>query len=312
MTMQRLRTALLGLALLAGSNSVCAQIKLGAQSCKECHDIEIERWSETKHATHFADFHKSADATAITAKLGGEADPKNNAVCQLCHYTMSTTAGSSTARPRSGPSCESCHGAASGWIKVHRDYGSRQVSASDESDEHKRARFDGAAAAGMLWPSMRYDLAAACYQCHGFANPALGADTLTALLAAGHPSGADFEFVRYSQGSVRHRYYPPDFEINQEMSNELLARVFVIGQTVQIVQSQSLVNTLREGSFVNQQQKKIERARQILQKVSHIAEVRTFLDSPSEANGRAILGAIMPVDLYPQVGSELPSKGDYK
>ena len=310
--MRPLRTALIALALVTGPISASAQVNLGPQSCKECHDIEIAKWRETKHASTYSEFNKDTEATDIAASVGDSADPKENTVCQMCHYTVSRTAGSSTLKPRSGPSCESCHGASSGWLKVHRDYGGRQVSARDEPDEHKRSRIEDSKAAGMVWPWMRYDMASACYRCHAFTNPELATDTLKALLAAEHPSGSDFEFVRYSQGSIRHRYYPPDFDVNQEMSNELLARIFVVGQAAQIVHSQTLLDKLGEGSFVDQQRQKIERARQVLEKVGDIAEVRTFLGAPSEANARAVLMAIQELDLHPQVGSELPRKGDYK
>ena len=55
---------------------------------------------------------------------------------------------------------------------------------------------------------------------------------LAKMLDAGHPSEPEFELVRYSQGSVRHRYYPPDFEKNSEMTLPQRLRCQKIGGTI--------------------------------------------------------------------------------
>lgn len=310
--MHLLRTALVASVLFVAPTTVPAQINLGPKSCEECHDIEFDKWRETQHSTGYSDFHKRPAATEMAAAVGDAANPKDNAVCQTCHYTLSRTKSSATVRPRSGPSCESCHGASSGWHRVHRDYGGRQVRARDEAPEHKRERIEQSTAAGMVWAQMRYDLAAACFRCHGLTNPELSTDTLGALLAAGHPTEPDFEYVRFSQGSMRHRFYPPDIDINQDMPDELLARVFVVGLAAQMVHSQAVLAKLSEGAFATEQHQKIERARQSLEKASHVAEIRAFLDQPTEGNARAMLEAIREVDLHPQVGSELPNEDQYQ
>ena len=107
-------------------------------------------------------------------------------------------------RPASGPSCESCHGASSNWIKVHNDYGGPNAKKADETATHKAERLKKAAAAGMIWSFDHYGIAENCMSCHGLNNAALDGKTLAAMLDAEHPLNPDFELVKYSQGSVRH------------------------------------------------------------------------------------------------------------
>jgi len=95
--------------------------------------------------------------------------------------------------------------------------------------------------AGMVWSFMTYDIAANCSECHGLAHPKLSGEVLAKMLDAGHPSEPDFELVRYSQGTVRHRFYPPDYSKNAEMSPAELARLFVVGQAAKLVSPIQLV-----------------------------------------------------------------------
>ena len=219
---------------LSTGASLAAPFNQGPKTCQECHKSEVDVWKDTKHAKSFKTVHKTDKAKGILKAIGAKS-MKKEASCGLCHYTAVQKDADSKPRPKAGPSCESCHGASSDWLDIHNDYGGKSGKRDDESPEHKAQRMEQAAAAGMIWPSNLYDVASNCMTCHGLANPDLDGDTLSAMLAGEHPLNPDFELVRYSQGVVRHRFYPPDVNTNQEMTPAELARMFVIGQAAKLV-----------------------------------------------------------------------------
>ena len=93
------------------------------------------------------------------------------------------------------------------WINIHNDYGKGKTRETEDA-AHKAARKKNATAAGMIWPSETFDVAMNCNGCHGLGNVPNGGD-IAKMLDSGHPLNAGFELVKYSQGSVRHRFYPP-------------------------------------------------------------------------------------------------------
>src|SRR4029077_4429225 len=94
---------------------------LGSSECVRCHQhsLQAEHWQRVEPAAqgdkaHFAtlDKLKSPRAAELAQKAG--LDSPRNARCTSCHATL--VGG----RPRSGVSCESCHGPASDYIDVHQ------------------------------------------------------------------------------------------------------------------------------------------------------------------------------------------------
>ena len=179
----------------------------GPKVCKECHEAEYDIWKGTQHFTAYKKAHKNPKAKAISKAAGGGKSMKKNKTCQLCHYTLVSKKAGAKAKVKAGPSCESCHGPSSDWRAIHNE------DSIPHDDRHQQAR-----EAGMILPFMHYEIAANCMSCHGLANPDLPGDTLAAMLDAGHPINTDFELVRYSQGSVRHRYYEPAIGTNAVMN----------------------------------------------------------------------------------------------
>ena len=98
------------------------------------------------------------------------------------------------------------------WLALHNNYGGKDIKREQEAPDHKIKRVTGSQEAGLIWPSMQFELAENCMTCHGLAHPSLKADDLAKMLGAGHPINTDFELVKYSQGSVRHRHYPPGYQ----------------------------------------------------------------------------------------------------
>ena len=290
------------LALALGvANAAQAGENVGPKKCAECHEAEVGVWEGTAHHDSFKEVHKKAEAKKISQAAGGGKSMKKNETCQNCHYTMVSKRAGKDPRPMAGPSCESCHGASSEWIDVHND---------DKVPLEKRHA--AAREKGMIWSFMHYDIAANCMQCHGLADPRLEAKELAAMLDAGHPINPDFELVRYSQGTVRHRFYPPDTSKNKEMTKAELARMFVTGQAAKLVSATEAAGKSDHAKYVEAQKKRAADASKALSLVKSVPEVKKLISSPSEASARAVVAAIKDKDLSGEVGSALPAKGSYK
>ncbi len=284
----------------------------GPEKCQECHESEFKVWEGTPHYSAFREVHKNAKAKDIAAAVGGEKNMKKNDVCTQCHYSMVQMDASAAAKAEAGPSCESCHGASSDWFPIHNDFGGKDVKAENEPPEHKAARIAGATAAGMIWPAMRYDIALNCMGCHGLDRPGVDGDTLAKMLGAGHPLKPEFEFVMYSQGTVRHRFYPPDVTANQEMTPAELAEAYIQGAVAKLVTASAALSKSSDAKYQEGQQARIDLAKASLAAIQDVPEAAALLADPSDANGRALVAAIKGQDLSAKVGAMLPAPGTYK
>ena len=287
----------------------------GAKLCEECHEEEFKVWSKTKHFKSFRSVHREPkDASKPSPKkilkaVGGQKRMKRNKTCYLCHYTLQKKDAGAKHQVKSGTSCESCHGASSDYMDIHGDYGGKDVKREAESADHKVKRIADSKAAGLIWPSMKYEIAENCMTCHGLANPDLKADDLAKMLGAGHPINPEFELVKYSQGSVRHRHYPPNMKTNAEMTPKEQAEFFVIGQAAALVSATSVMSKSSEAKYIEAQKTRAENAKAAL---AGVPEAADLLASPSRANALKLAAAIAGKDLTGAVGSKLPAKGDYK
>ena len=246
----------------------------GAKLCEECHEEEFKVWSKTKHFKSFRSVHREPkDASKPSPKkilkaVGGQKRMKRNKTCYLCHYTLQKKDAGAKHQVKSGTSCESCHGASSDYMDIHGDYGGKDVKREAESADHKAKRIADSKAAGLIWPSMKYEIAENCMTCHGLANPDLKADDLAKMLGAGHPINPEFELVKYSQGSVRHRHYPPNMKTNAEMTPKEQAEFFVIGQAAALVSATSVMSKSSEAKYIEAQKTRAENAKAALAGVS--------------------------------------------
>lgn len=290
-------------AVLIGLLAVPATVKaegkvVGPNKCEECHKQEAEVWKGTKHFKAFKEIEKNPKAKAVLAAVG-DATMKKSKTCTLCHFTVVEGA------TKFGTSCESCHGAASDWIALHNDYGG--VEKDKETAEHKAKRLKDAAAKGMRTSQMHYEIAQNCNTCHGLAHPKVDEKTLGKMLDAGHPIEPEWEFVRYSQGTVRHRFYPvPTGTENKEMTPAEKARFYVIGAAAKYASAKKVMEKSDNPKFKEAQEKRAELAKAILDKVKDVPEVAAFLKSPGEAAGKKLEDGIREKDLSGKVG-ELPS-----
>mgnify|MGYP002001995010 CR=1 FL=1 len=298
-----LRWGLLALALVTLMQTASAQDFLGPEACQKCHKPEFTVWEDTPHAALFDEFRRNRDARDIVKEVG-DRNPKKSEVCILCHYTALTDA-SGEPDPVAGPSCESCHGAASDWIEIHNNYGGQGVTAEQESAEHEAQRINDAAAAGMIWPHMTYDATRNCFTCHGLNNDALDVATLEIMLDAGHPVNGDFEYIAYSQGQVRHRFYPPDRDVNQELTAAESAEWYLVGQAASLVAATEGSARTSHPDYVAAMEVRIARATEALSRIDVGAAV---LADPTEANAEAFALAIAGQDHSAAVSDLVPTE----
>jgi hypothetical protein len=152
---------------------VGAQTVVGPSKCTACHDHDRQtaKWQREEPAQYKDKAHyntrkqlEAAKAPAY-AKAIGLADPYDiKGACVTCHSTVFR--GDANA----GVSCESCHGPASNYLEPHQTKGSylKAVSLGMKDTRDKTAA-----------------IARTCMVCHLTTNQK--------LVAAGHPSGADFD-----------------------------------------------------------------------------------------------------------------------
>lgn len=284
---------LFGIAWVPSSAPGAAVLKQGPETCKKCHKAEHAVWAGSPHGKSFREIHKHDKAKTIAKKVGG-GKMRNNATCQQCHYTVIDKRGKP--RPGAGPSCESCHGNATNWIEVHNN-----------EKRPKKDRRSETIPMGMIWSDMKYDIVENCFGCHGLSK--LPGDTINALLDAGHPINGDYEVVRYSQGSVRHRFYPPNVTVNAEMSAGELANFYTIGQMVSLVDAAQAKGKSQHPAFQKAMAKRIERAEQAL---SGLPEAKGLIANPSEKKARKAVSDLANRDVSGAVGRFLPASNSYK
>ncbi|HEX8898425.1 MAG TPA: multiheme c-type cytochrome [Chthoniobacterales bacterium] len=147
---------------------------VGSLGCKSssCHGgagpkrSQYLTWSQK-------DFHTKAPVVLLDARSQriaeslGAAPAETSARCTVCHAPFQSVAPSRLgpdAHPDEGVSCESCHGAAGGWLRGHT---------------RKDWTYTTRVGAGMRDLRSLYVRATACAACHQVLEPA--------LLKAGHP-----------------------------------------------------------------------------------------------------------------------------
>jgi len=168
------RTVVVVGALILGTASAArAQTVVGPSKCTACHDHDRQtaKWQKEepvqyKDKAHYNTRKQLDGAKAGTyAKAIGIADPYDvKGSCVTCHATVFR--GDANA----GVSCESCHGPASGYLEPHQVKGSYAKAVSTGLRDLK---------------SKPPTIAKACVACH--------LTTDKRLVAAGHPSGAEFD-----------------------------------------------------------------------------------------------------------------------
>jgi len=274
---------------------------VGPKTCQECHRAEYDVWKGTEHFKAFRGAHKHKNAKAIAAASGTGKSMRKNKTCMTCHYTEIG------GKAKAGPSCESCHGGASKWIKIHNDLGAGVKSSADESASHKKSRLAAAQKAGMIHSSMVYDIAENCNACHTMQkiDPAMAGK----LIDAGHPINGSYELVKYSQGQVRHRFYPPDVTKNQKMNKAELSRMFLTGHAAGLVYATKVLKSADNAKYKAAMEQRVADAKKAIGAAQgSVPAADALLSSPTESNARKFVAGLQGKDLSGAVGGMLPSK----
>jgi hypothetical protein len=192
---------------------------VGGDECVDCHTPEHDIWGETTHYKTYDELSASDAATEIAEALEIDDIEAADGICVDCHFTL-VGETLEDAEPIAGISCESCHGAAAGWIDVHGLYVSGD--AESESAAEKATRRKAAKDAGQIRPDQINLIAQNCLNCHTVPNEEL-------VNVGGHLAGSEFELVSWSQGEVRHNLFWNNGEDNVEASPARKRVLYVVG-----------------------------------------------------------------------------------
>jgi hypothetical protein len=182
--------ALAGAVIASRASPARGQTVVGPTKCTTCHDHDRQatRWQREEPALYKDKAHYNtrkqleAPKSAAYAKAIGLADPYDvKGACVTCHSTVFR--GDASA----GVSCESCHGPATAYLEPHQVKGSYAKAVSLGLRDLR---------------SKPPAIAKACVACH--------LTTDKRLVAAGHPSGADFD-VGAGLGKIVHWATTYDF-----------------------------------------------------------------------------------------------------
>jgi len=260
----------------------------GALSCGECHKSEVEAWKSTHHFETLTTMHRKPKATEIAAKLGIRRikDVKGAAICIGCHYTVNVSEGNPEIN--AGISCESCHGAARDWIKVHSDFGGSGAKKESETPAHRTERIAKSIAAGQVRPTDTYSVAANCFSCHTVPQED--------IVNAGHPAGSDFDLLAWSQGEVRHNF-TADLKKNANPRQEHKRMLFILGRVLDADYSlRAAAKATKDGPFATAMAQRVKTAIANLQKVQQATgsnELKEIIAAASSVETKINNGAAL-------------------
>jgi hypothetical protein len=190
---------------------------VGPNACAECHKQEVEAWKGTHHFKTFRELPRNAEANEIADKMGVRR-VKSESLCLNCHFTVQKK--NDKDEPIAGISCESCHGAAKDWVKVHSGFSGKKEKTETRAEEE--ARWKLSESKGMIRTHAIYDLAKTCYGCHVVPEEDL-------VNKGGHRAGSAFELVSWSQGEVLHNTWYSKGKDNVPASAERNLMLYLVG-----------------------------------------------------------------------------------
>ena len=262
-------------------------------NCGACHQKEIAAWKETPH---FRSLDKLKDGKAIADKLGLGRSYRKTGFCVECHSTAKGD-DPQDLETISGVSCESCHGPAADWIKIHNDYGTGN-NRDTETAEHKKMRHEAADRAGMIRKDRVYLIAKNCFSCHLVPNEAL-------VNTGGHKTSSDFELVAWSHGEVRHNYFLSD--TNKDTTAERKRILYVVGRVVDLEMSIAAAAKITErGHYRSAILNRIRNATQNVDAIlaaakDNVPEIKAVMDSVARREDESLA-------LTAEMLTELPKK----
>lgn len=195
---------------------------VGPKECAECHEETAAIWRNTHHYATFREMPRDRDGIKIARKMGLRRI-KEGSLCLDCHFTTTKEDGEREAI--AGISCESCHGAAKGYLEVHSEFSGKKEEQETAAEEAER--WAKSETAGMIRPKMMYRWAKNCYSCHVVPQEKL-------VNKGGHTAGSPFELVSWSQGEVRHNVWYNEGKANPPADMDRRRLMFVVGMAVEL------------------------------------------------------------------------------
>ena len=230
-------------------NIATAGAHLGVASCagSTCHgrmagdgpivrQDEIARWQEPSAPSGA---HSRAYAVLSNARSGtiarnlGLADAASAPMCLGCHSSAASAGGGDFRyQLTDGVNCESCHGAAGGWIASH--YAGTLSGSAQHADNVRR---------GMRPLEDAAARAAVCLDCH-YGSAGEGQFVTHRIMAAGHPR-ISFELDLFSTLQSHHN---EDADYNARKGRADHVRIWAVGQAMALDRSLALFQNDRRAS----------------------------------------------------------------
>jgi hypothetical protein len=232
--------------------------RVGSERCAECHKLEFKAWNASTHSILLSDSDdpKTLEKLdAIANRLGVddiETDPK----CAGCHFAYYMD--EDDIEQVTSVDCESCHGAASRWVDVHSDYGSKggaQIEQAEEEDPaHRAKRIKDAKAAGWLRPDQIVLVTQNCLQCHTGPGEEI-------VNVGEHPPGSDFELVSRLGGEVRHNFHRTNQGANAATTPERARQLYVVGRALELEYAlRGIAESKQQGAYLDAMTKRVNDA----------------------------------------------------
>ena len=230
---------------------------VGPDKCGECHKQTVATWKNTHHFKTFRELPRRDKAKEIAKKMGLRRI-KTGSLCLDCHFT--TTMQADKRKAIAGISCESCHGPAADYLKIHSEFSGKKK--ETESDAERAKRWADSVAGGMIRPQNMYSWAKNCYGCHVVPQEKL-------VNEGGHPAGSAFELVSWSQGEIRHNLWYTGGKSNPLASAERRRLMYVVGLSVELETALRAVGeATAKASYAVSMAKRAKRAQKRFAKVA--------------------------------------------
>jgi len=242
---------------------------VGPDACNECHAPMVEAWKLTHHYATFNTMHRSPEGKDIASKMEIRRI-KDESLCLKCHYTVKVN-DDGKAVAISGVSCESCHGAALDWVKIH-------------SATNNPTHLADAIKLGMLQPDDYYHVAANCFSCHTVPEEKL-------VNVGGHKAGSDFELVSWLSGEVRHNLQKSGGKVNAQIPIERQRMLYIVGRALDLEYSlRGMAKATADGNYATAMLSRINAAKDRLAEIAKAADL---------AEVKKMLAAVNTADLKP-------------
>lgn len=261
--------------------------------CISCHEFEVKAWQKTKHYKSH-DQLEADKAYTWAAELypDDEPDPIDVPLCRKCHVSR-------TQKGNAGVSCESCHGAATSWVKRHYDFGEGIKTPKEEAPEHREARYAEIDKLGMIRPGRIYSFVSNCQGCHMIAEETL-------VNGSDHKATTEgFELVAWTHGEVRHNFL--NEKNNPEQSKERKRTYFVAGKIAEVEFGlRGLAKaTVTDGRFAKAVAQRVGEAKDSLTKVAD-----GLSDAEAKALVQSVLDTLAKVELKANNAESLTAAAD--